>query len=293
MAQGYVANTNTTEYALRLVQGRLTLTSNTPVTTSDVTAATTVYFTPFRGNRISLYDGAAWQTVTFSETSFSVPATTDTVYDVWGYLSSSALALDTTAWTNDTTRATALTTQNGIYVKNGDATRRYLGSFRTTGVSGQTEDSLVKRYVWNYYNRIKRAMTATDSTNTWTYSTTTFRQSNANTANQLDFLIGVSEDSLFAIATSSVTSSTTTMREVCANIGVDGSITPTFNLAAMYKVSSAYQGYPYGLYDVAISEGRHTLVWLERGAGANTQTWRGDDNTPTYTLLGIYGYLFC
>ena len=57
------------------VGGRLTLTSNTPVLTGDVTAATTIYFTPFNGNRISLYTGSFWKSYSFSEISIAVPST--------------------------------------------------------------------------------------------------------------------------------------------------------------------------------------------------------------------------
>ena len=138
-----------------IVNGRITLSTGVPVTTSDVTAATTIYFTPYQGNNISLYDGSAiWNVISFTELSIAVPATTATMYDVFCYNNSGAATLEVLAWTNDTTRATALVLQNGVYVKSGATTRRYLGSFRTTGVSGQTEDSVANRFVWNYYNRV-------------------------------------------------------------------------------------------------------------------------------------------
>lgn len=83
---------------LRLVQGRLTLTSGTPVTVTDVTGATTVYFTPYKGNQIMLYDGTKWVTITFTEKSVAVPSTTNELYDIFGVLSSGDLALETLAW---------------------------------------------------------------------------------------------------------------------------------------------------------------------------------------------------
>jgi len=86
-------------------EGRLTLTAGQPVGTADITAATSVYYTPHVGNRIALYDGSAWQSISFPETSIAVPATTHTIYDVFAYLSSGSLALELTSWTNDTTRA--------------------------------------------------------------------------------------------------------------------------------------------------------------------------------------------
>src|SRR5665213_2163919 len=39
-----------------ICDGRLTLTSGVPVTTADVASATTVYFTPYKGNKIALFD---------------------------------------------------------------------------------------------------------------------------------------------------------------------------------------------------------------------------------------------
>lgn len=59
-----------------LCQGRLTLTSGTPVTTSDVTAASTLYFTPYGGNKITLYTGVYWQPFTFTERSLALSGLT-------------------------------------------------------------------------------------------------------------------------------------------------------------------------------------------------------------------------
>jgi hypothetical protein len=39
--------------------GRLTLTSGTPVTTNDVTGATTIYYVPHNHDQVPLYDGSA------------------------------------------------------------------------------------------------------------------------------------------------------------------------------------------------------------------------------------------
>jgi hypothetical protein len=179
-----------------ICNGRLTLTSGTPVTTSDVTAATTVYFTPYLGNRIALYDGASWNIYTFTEKSISVPASTGTNYDIFAYLSNGSVTLETVAWTDDTTRATGLTLQNGIYVKSGSTEKRYLGSFRTTGVSGQTEDSITSRFLWNYYNQRTKKMRNTD-VNAHVYTTGTWRYWNNTASNTLlEFVIGVQEDSI-------------------------------------------------------------------------------------------------
>ncbi len=82
----------------------------TATITPNGVANTSVYFTPFRGSIIALYDGSAWTMVSFAEVSIALGTLTAAKnYDVFGYLSSGALALElSTAWTNDTTRADAL-----------------------------------------------------------------------------------------------------------------------------------------------------------------------------------------
>lgn len=164
--------------ALNMCEFRMTLTTALPVTTADVTAATTVFVAPYKGNRIALYDGTNWVMRSSAQMSIAVPATTSTMYDLFCFDNSGTATLEALAWTNDTTRATALVTQDGVLCKTGALTRRYLGSFRTTTVSGQTEDSLAKRFVWNYYNRIVRPMRVIETTDNWNYTTSTIRQAN-------------------------------------------------------------------------------------------------------------------
>jgi hypothetical protein len=257
-----------------LCTGRLTLTTGVPVTTSDVVAVGTLYFTPYKGNKIALYDGAAvWNVRTLTELSIAVPAVANQLYDVYVFDNAGTPTLELTAWTNDTTRATAIVLQDGVYVKNGATTRRYVGSFRTIAAS-QTDDSLTKRYVWNYYNRVSRQMKAIDTTNSWTYSTAAYRQANANTANQLDMVIGVIEEVVNATVIAKV--STTTASVSCAaGIGLDSTTinsaingfnsTDTTNSPTEHATWSGYPGV-----------GRHFLAWLELASGTPTQTWYGD-----------------
>jgi hypothetical protein len=184
-----------------ICEGRLTLTTLTPVTTADVTGATSIKFTPFVGNRIALYDGSAtWAKIAFVETSLSLGTLTNALpYDVFGYNNGGTLALELLGWSSATARATALVLQDGVYVKSGATTRRYLGTFVTTSTT-TTEDSLVKRYVWNYYNRRPRPLKRLETASTWTYATATWRQANANTANQLMWVTGVDEIPVSVIA---------------------------------------------------------------------------------------------
>jgi len=179
-----------------IANGRLTLTSGSPVTTSDVTAATSVYFTPYLGNRISLYNGSSWKIHQFTERTLSLSGfAADTNFDIFLYNNSGTLTLEAVAWTDGTTRATALAVQDGVYVKSGDATRRYLGTIRTTDTTGQCEDSKDNRFCWNYYNRVPRRMYLLNNTG-HVYATATWRPWNNDTTTRLNLVVGVLEDNL-------------------------------------------------------------------------------------------------
>ena len=186
--------------------GRLTVSSGTPVTTSDNTGAGTLYWCPFNGDVLTLLDSNANKIHRqFAQTSFTVPSTTNTLYDVFAYDNAGTLALENLAWTSSgagtSARASAITFQKGMYVKSSDVTRRLLGTFMTGGTSGQTIDSLQHRLVSNLINPVPMALTVANFT-THTYGTATFRAWNNDLANSsvscvLDTLLGV-QASLFS-----------------------------------------------------------------------------------------------
>lgn len=270
--------------SLNRCDGRLTLTASTPVTTADVTAATTLYWTPYAGNQVALYDGSAWAMYTFTERSIAVPATTSQMYDVFVYNNAGTITLELTAWTNDTTRATALVFQNGVYVKTGATTRRYLGSFRTTTVSGQTEDSVTKRFVFNYYNRVDARMYYTPG-GTWTYTLTAIRQANGSTSSQLAIVVGVAEDSVDVAIAVGVSNSAGG-----ANLGVLIGYDSTTTVAA-----GAVGGHNLGAASVTLqvdthlrhqpAVGYHFYAWLETSTNTGTTTWNGGGSGSTGGII--------
>lgn len=268
--------------------GRLTLTTATPVTTSDVTAATTLYFALYGGDQIALYNGTVWVMFAISELSIAVPATTNQMYDVFVDYNGGTPALAVTAWTNDTTRATALTLQDGVLVLTGATGKRYVGSFRTTGVSGQTEDSVTKRFVWNYYHRVQRPVRVFEATNTWNYTTATWRQANNAATNQIALVIGVVEDMLGLTAVG--IASNGTGARMYAGIGQNVTNAPVANSIGMIgsaqgveqQVRSEFLGYPAAGYSF--------WAWLEKSEATGTTTWYGDNGT-TDTQSGLSGWV--
>ena len=272
-----------------IAQGRLTLTTALPVTVADVTAAGTIYYTPYSGDQIALYDGTNWKLYTFTERSLALTATSGFPYDVFLYDNAGTLTLETLVWTNDTTRATALVLQNGVLCKTGALTRRYLGSFYATAAN-QTEDSYAKRMVWNYNNRVPRAMRRVETTTSWTYTTATVRQANGAAANQLEVMVGWAEVPI-SVRVHGSCSNTGAGVNVWMGLGEDGSGGPhgssvsstTTTPVAAYRVPLAAS------LDTYPAVGRHFYTWLEWSAAAGTTTWAGDDTASTPMKTGLSG----
>lgn len=271
--------------------GRLTLETGVCVSSSDQTAKTTLYYTPCGGgNEIDLFDGSQWVTYAFAEISIAVPATTVTLYDVFAYANAGVVTLELTAWTNGTTRATALAKQDGVLVKTGALTRRYLGSFRTTGVSGQTEDSATKRFVWNYYHRVRRSLVKAYPDATWTYTTATLRQANANAANQVEVVVGVAEDAIDVAVQAAFRNSTVGV-EVYASIGIDSTSSDTgtqiVGFGTSYVASLIVE--MHARYQAVPAVGYHFYAGLEWSTATGTSTWLG---TTSPIKSGLSGFIW-
>jgi hypothetical protein len=292
LSGGPITSTGTVTVIINdMCTGRLTLSSGVPVTTSDVTAATTIYFTPYKGNYITLYTAGAWQLYTFTQVSIAVPAVATQMYDVFLYDNSGVLTLLLTAWTNDTTRATGLVLQNGVYVQSGATQNRYLGSFRTIA-SGQTEDSVANRYVWNYYNRVRRYMQFVPTTN-WSYGSNSVRQANASTNSQLNMCIGVLEDAVEA-RVGIEADATGVNANVCVGIGLDSTstVSPNSTSGLTYYQTALAKGMAHATYTGYVGIGKHSLTWLEICPAAVTINFITSAGSSSYVNAGIQGTVF-
>jgi hypothetical protein len=278
---------------MNFVNGRLTLTSGVPITTTNVTAATSIYFTPYLGNLITLWNGSYWNTISFTEQSLSLTGlTSGKPFDVFGYLSGSSLALENLIWTNDTTRATSITLQDGRYCKNGDKTKLYLGSFYTT-TTGQTEDSETKRFVINHYNSQKRSLTAQSiiGTGTCPINSTSWVKINGGTGDTVEYIstgLGDTID-ICAIFFSAVPTS-----EIFAGIG-DDSITTADVIA--YNASSGGQTRVCLRINKIKSSGLHYVSMLVASLGGTTNFFMhnngyGPESPQNKPYSFLSGYIF-
>ncbi len=261
--------------------GRLTLSSSLSAPTSDITSATTLYYLPYNGDTVWLYNGTLWLPFTLGSSgiNISIPATTDTNYDIFIY-DNSGLTLEAVAWTNSTTRATAIVLQNGWWVKSGETNKLYLGSIRTTDSSGECEDSQLIRFVDNAYNLIPRKLKVVDTTDSWSYTTaSTWRQARASTANQVAFVVGLPHKLVTAQCTASM--NTAANNYLSVSIGLDSTSTPS---ADTYQVigqgaNNVLQTTAQGVFYPGI--GYHYLVWLEYVLTTNAITIFGDAGGTT------------
>lgn len=266
---------------------RLTLTSGVPVTTSDVTAATNLYLSPKDGNTIALWDGAQWLNVTSAEVTESLSGlTANSNFDVFAYLNSGAVDLETLIWTNATTRATAIARTDGVLTKSGDKTRRWVGSFRTTASTGQTEDSETKRFLFNANNRIPRKLKRGSATTSYTQTSGTWMPWLNETTAIVEFLVGDPEEVIDARfdGLHSVVSSGTAY----VGFDLDGTTTGTdADFVAGTNSSSTVLTVASAIYRRVPPLGYHYLQLMQQKGASNT-TFYGTLGDLTYGASGTF-----
>ena len=270
----------------QIFQARVTPVSGSPAITVPFVAGdtiTTLYLTPYKGNKIAVYNGTRWKLMPLTQISIAVPATTVTMYDLFVYDNAGTLTLEALAWTNDTTRATALAYQDGVLCKTGALTRRYVGSFRTNGSSGNTSFNFGKIFIWNYYNRISLGGRVVDTTNNWDYTTATIRQANGAAGNKIEFVVGVYEDvfEAYLVAHSSNTNAAVARYAALMLDSVTAiSATTPFSVvqAAAASIVPHTAFLSSGGQDFStLTAGYHYVAWLEYSAATGTTTWYGDN----------------
>ena len=258
-----------------LCNGRLTLETGVPISTSDQADKVTLYFTPYMGDLIYIYDGTSWVLHSFTELSLDISGfTASKPYDIFIYDNAGTLTLEGLVWTNATTRATALTTQNGVYVLTDATNKRYLGTIYMDAAS-KCQDTENKRYLWNYYNRKDRKAKKTCGGSGHTYNTASWRYFNNDAANSLSFICGLKEDMLSFQVGGRINPSGGTYGY--AGIGIDG----TNQNHDIY--GWGYNAGDYGAHAFLNTTfiGFHTIYNIEYASGA-TIYWY------TYILLGTF-----
>lgn len=193
-------------------QGRLTLISGTPVMVADVTAATAVYYTPYVGDDVPLYNGTSFVPLsiqTEQQLTLTSSYVASNIYDFYAFLINGVVTFGTgPSWSAGTAgsitagscaRGTGaggaalsrvqgiLTNAASMTMRYGDGTQTttidankgtYLGTMFVDGTNGQvtctaTYGQSRKWGIWNAYNRVRITLQAGPSTSSWAVASST------------------------------------------------------------------------------------------------------------------------
>lgn len=295
--------------ALVSPQGRITLASGVTVMTTSQAGATTVYYTPFAGNMVPIYDGTDTTPTVFTELS---QATTDTtkspaavaaskVYDLFVWDDSGTIRCTRgPAWTNDTTRGYTLTMVNGILlntssITNGPAASRgtWVGTIKSNAsstidfilgaaASGGTAAVL---NVWNAYNQVPVCPSVIDNGSTYTYTTGTTRQARASAGNQISYVVGAAGAGISVNYAAGINTTATVNSYGRFGIGLDSTSAMAgvphivYSQAAAAMVSTASISYQF-----QTALGAHIISANELGDGSNANTF---DNLSLNNLSAV------
>lgn len=275
--------------------GRLTLTTATPVMTTDTTG-TTLYYTPHLHGNVPIYSGTEWELFTFTELSITnAGLAVDTNYDVYVYDNSGTPALILSAWTNATTPADTLVRQDGIWVKSGDTGKTFVGVVRTWDNStvptfawqpngGVVNSRVARLFVWNCYHRVQGWFKVYDSTSSWVYATSTWRYEDNNANNRIDFVQRFNDRQVW------LTKGTRTGGGSAYNgFGLDGT-TPQTN-PDISGQGIATGGFYTTTEQILLGVGYHYLAVLEYMTGAST-TFYGSAGVSGFFRHSTIGYFW-
>lgn len=213
-------------------QGYLTASSSADnvVLTGDSIGATRLYYTPYIGAYVPIFNGVSFVPFVFSQLTLDLTASQSAngIYDVILFLNSGVLTIGFgPSWSAGTggsvtagscVRGTgvggaAIQRVGGVWVNtaamnlNNGATTYSIAAQRGTVIGSVSVDSTQgqvtcrrtwgqsrKWGVWNFYNRLPIILQAGDSTPNWVYGNATIRQSNAAAGNTLAVFSGLAEE---------------------------------------------------------------------------------------------------
>lgn len=231
-------------------------------------SGSTLVYSPDWSNEVRLYDGASWVRWVIPAAGITVTCTgltASTAYYLYVYVTGGNLTLELST--------TAPDTQDGIYVKTGSTGYLLLARCYADG-TGEVLDTAVSRGFVNLYNKRNVVLTASDATNSWTLSSTSWRKANNADATKLECVCdGV--EAIDIMATAFAASQDT---NGLVGIGVDSA---TVNTAAPtgvtpYVTGIYSQGSAVARLVTKLAAGYHYIHPLERCAEAASVTFFGD-----------------
>jgi hypothetical protein len=292
--------------------GRLTLSSQTPVMTSSVSAAGTIYYTPYVGNLTPIWTGSGFSVAAFPEltnvlanssTGNAGPAAAiaSSVYDLFVWSNAGTITLTRgPAWTSLTVRSagTALSRVNGVLtnavaITNGPAAQSgtYVGTIMTDAAGATVSYNLgsaaarggaASLGVWNAYNQVETSAFVSDTTGNWLYASSTVRMANNSAGNRVSFVLGLNEDAVDAISSQVIA-----LGGSAAFYDVGWGLDTTSAWAARSRMPAAQYMTTTGSRSIYPGIGGHFIQMLEAGDNTNQAATYGNDPSQTYLNVSL------
>lgn len=248
----------------------------------------TIFAVPVRSNQICLWNGAVWQMFPAAgAVSLAISGRTANLpFDIFAAPNVSTFTLEVVNWSTSTARATALAKKDGVWVKSGDNTRRYLGTAlpdSTTTVGFQRNQGVAGGAaatwgLWNVDNRRLVALRSADASSSWTYNSATWRQANnpATDVCRSRCVIGLDLDPI-DVQIDVFASSDTAANQLGVAIGTSPTTPLTDAAGGLISVpaSNALIGLHARHTQFPTTIGLRNFYWLEKGAATGTNTFYG------------------
>lgn len=302
-------------------QGRLTLTSGVAVTTSDVTGATSIYWTPM-GGAYPVWDGSKFVMRTVAELTLALDATSGHAgyhqsgknFDLFLINDSGTDRLVTgPAWSLDTSRGTGAGTTELDFSKSGLPTNKNsmivrfgsgsgdtvsvpanqatcVGFFRATA-DGRASDTAWKRLLYNLYNQAPRPLSRGQTANSWSYGGAgegVWRYSNNDATQRIEVLCGDASE-VKAFNNAILVGGDTTFRPAEIGIGLDSSSSIANTQSGYINVHNLFAASFQSNYEGCPGLGWHYFSNLEKGGGVTAATWFGTNSGAASWKTGISG----
>jgi hypothetical protein len=298
-------------------QGYLNLvgqSSGNVIQTGDVIGAVTIFYSPYNGNTIPIWNGSTFKSVIFSEltaTLTSAGSASSAIQDECVFSNNGVPTLVTgPAWSTATAgagsrgtgagsaqiirlqglwvNANSITGYNGLSSFTIPANQcTYVGSVSIDATAGQV--SAFKSFgqnrkwgIWNAYNRQQIYMVAGDATANWAYSSNAIRAANGNSANNITVFTGLPEES-FDFGYSDLFGCALAASQTC-----NGAVGVGYNSTTAFSGKSGNGGFisnsgsnsislsPTSRFIVPPAIGINVVTALENGLGSTASvSWNG------------------
>lgn len=252
-----------------------------------------LYLVPYTSNMISLYDGSAWTSRAATDRVQSQGTySANTFYNIFAHWDGSNVGLELVA--EPYPHSPILDMQDGVQVKWGDPSRRYVGVARTDSV-GHFVDSRRRRLIWNRHNQVARYFEVQHNT-TWSFSgTNSWRPISGNPANGLVEVvagtIGIANYGSTTISISATGMCTSSMNGYYAasGIGIDSTTVNSAQIVELDNGGPSSYAHLRSSYNGYLLPGYHTINWLEVGQSSSTFACIGYAYSPPFGQLGMIG----